>query len=182
MNSAEKDELRYKLKVKRRYMGEIVRLEADRTILEEFIQSFSNYKSFFIYNGFSTEARTDMIISYLLESGKRVYLPRVEGREIVAVPYFGGECPLGAYGIAEPCGEPFSGDIEVTVIPLLAVNGRGYRIGYGGGFYDRYLKGKNTLKVGMGYGFQMEEFKEEPFDVPLDKYLCERGIYDFVGK
>lgn len=174
-----KNEIRYKLKVKRKYLGEIQRLEADRAILETFLQAFSKYDSFFIYNSFSTEARTDLIISELLKAGKRVYLPRTEGDKMVAVPYFGGNCRVGAFGISEPQGQPFTGDIEVTVIPLLAVNSRGFRIGYGGGFYDRYLNGKNTLKVGMGYGFQIEEFDEEPHDVPLDKYLCERGIYDF---
>lgn len=174
-----KNEIRKKLKIKRRYFGEIVRQEADRAILETFIQAFSKYDSFFIYNSYSTEARTDLIIEELLKAGKRVYLPRVEGENIVTVPYFGGELKKGAFGIPEPEGEPYEGEIEVSVVPLLAINSNGYRIGYGGGFYDRYLRGKNTQKVGMGYGFQLEEFDEEPHDVPLDKYLCERGIYDF---
>ena len=174
-----KNEIRKKLKIKRRYFGEIVRQEADRAILETFIQAFSKYDSFFIYNSYSTEARTDLIIEELLKAGKRVYLPRVEGENIVTVPYFGGELKKGSFGIPEPEGEPYEGEIEVSVVPLLAINSKGYRIGYGGGFYDRYLRGKNTQKVGMGYGFQLEEFDEEPHDVPLDKYLCERGIYDF---
>lgn len=175
-----KNELRYKLKTKRRYFGEILRLEADRAILETFLEAFSKYDSFLIYNSFSTEARTDLIIKELLAIGKRVYLPRVEGENIVAVPY--GKQEKGAFGIEEPQGEAFTGDIEVTVVPLLAVNSRGFRIGYGGGFYDRYLKDKSTLKVGMGYGFQIEEFQEDKHDVPLDLYLCERGIYNFNGK
>ena len=175
-----KNEIRYKQKIKRRYLGEILRLEADRAILETFLEAFSKYDSFFVYNSFSTEARTDLIIGELLNARKRVYLPRVEGKNIVAVPYFGGECKKkGAYGILEPDGQAFNGDIDVTVVPLLAVNSKGYRIGYGGGYYDRYLKDRDTLKVGMGYSFQIEEFNGEPQDVPLDKYLCERGIYDF---
>lgn len=174
-----KNEIRYKQKIKRKYLGEIVRQEADRAILEAFLEAFSKYDSFFIYNSFSTEARTDLIIQELLKMGKRVYLPRVEGKNMVAVPYLGGELNKGAFGISEPQGQAFEGQIDVTVIPLLAVNSKGFRIGYGGGFYDRYLRGKNTLKVGMGYGFQLEEFEEEPHDVPLDKYLCERGIYSF---
>lgn len=174
-----KNEIRQKLKIKRRYFGEIVRQEADRAILETFLQAFLQYDSFFIYNSYSTEARTDLIIDELLKAGKKVYLPRVEGQNIVTVPYFGEELKKGAFGIPEPEGEAYEGEIEVSIVPLLAVNSRGYRIGYGGGFYDRYLRDKNTQKVGMGYGFQLEEFDEEPHDVPLDKYLCERGIYDF---
>lgn len=174
-----KNEIRSKQKIKRKYFGEIVRLEADRAILQTFIQAFLKYDSFFIYNSYSTEARTDWIIDELLKAGKRVYLPRVEGKNMVAVPYFGGELNKGAYGIPEPEGHAYNGEIQVTIIPLLAVNSNGFRIGYGGGFYDRYLEGKNTLKVGMGYGFQMEEFEEEGHDVPLNMYLCERGIYSF---
>lgn len=174
-----KNEIRNKLKTKRKYLGEIVRLEADRAILETFLNAFSKHESFFIYNSFSTEARTDWIIEELIKAGKRVYLPRVEGKDIVAVPYCGGGLKKGAFGIMEPEGQAYSGDIEISVVPLLAVNSRGFRIGYGGGFYDRYLRGKNTQKVGMGYAFQLEEFNEEPHDVPLDKYVCERGIYNF---
>ncbi len=46
-------------------------------------------------------------------------------------------------------------------LPLLAVNERGYRIGYGKGFYDRFLKGRSTVKVGLGYAFQIENFTED---------------------
>lgn len=124
-----------------------------------------------------TEAETSQIIAELLKEDKRVCLPRVEGKEIVAVPY--GKTIKGAYGIAEPVGEPFLGDIEVTVTPLLCVNERGYRIGYGGGYYDRYLKNHKTLRVGLGYAFQLEEFKEDEWDERLDAFVTERGIYYF---
>lgn len=175
-----KNEIRYRMKIKRRYLGEIVRLEADRAILETFSQAFSGYDSFFVYNSFSTEARTDLIVEWLLAADKRVYLPRVEGDNIVPVPYTGSEnFTKGAYGIDEPVGSASCETAEITVIPLLAVNSRGYRIGYGKGYYDRFLADKKTLKVGIGYNFQIEEFKEDKHDVPLDIFISERGIYRF---
>ena len=70
----------------------------------------------------------------------------------------------------------------MTVIPLLAVNGRGFRIGYGKGFYDRYLKDKRTKKVGLGYSFQIESFEEDKWDIPLDLFLCEKGIYYYESQ
>lgn len=168
------------MKIKRLYLGEIVRLEADRAIAETFLSAFGAYNGYFVYNGFGTEARTDIIISALLNAGKSVYLPRVEGEDIVPVPYFkGAETKKGAFGVDEPCGESYKGKIDIAVIPLLAVNKRGYRIGYGKGFYDRYLKDNPVKKVGMGYDFQFEEFEEEEFDQPLDIYISERGIYCF---
>ncbi|MCH5146727.1 MAG: 5-formyltetrahydrofolate cyclo-ligase [Clostridiales bacterium] len=174
-----KNEIRKKQKLNRKNFGETERQEADRAILKTFIEAFSKYDSFFIYNSFSTEARTDLIIEELVKAGKRVYLPRVEGENIVAVPYVKDGFKVGAFGISEPTGQAFEGEIDITLVPLLAVNSKGFRIGYGGGFYDRYLRGKNTQKVGMGYFFQLEDFEEEPHDVPLDKYLCERGIFNF---
>ena len=170
-----KDDLRYKLKIKRKYFDGVRREFADGAILDNFLNAFLSYDSFFIYNSFSTEADTKGIIAELLAAGKKVYLPRVDGDKMVAVPY--GETKVGAFGIDEPSGKPYKGKIDVTVIPLLAVNERGYRIGYGKGFYDKYLKDKRTKKVGLGYAFQIDSFQEEEHDVPLDLFLCEKGIY-----
>lgn len=172
-----KDDVRNVLKIKRKYFINVRREVADCNILDNFVEAYSKYESFFVYNSFGSEAGTDKIIDYLLGAGKKVYLPRVEGDNIVAAPY--GKTRSGAFGIEEPCGQAFTGDADVTVIPLLAVNGRGYRIGYGKGYYDRYLKDRHTLKVGLGYHFQIADFKEDAWDVPLDEFICEKGIYRY---
>ena len=173
-----KDELREKFKIKRKFFGPVVREESERMIADCFMQSYGSCGSFFIYHSFGNEADTRGIISELLSDGKAVYLPRVEGSDMAAVPY--GELKKGAYGIPEPAGQAFEGVADVTVVPLLAINSRGYRLGYGGGYYDRYLKDKNTLKVGLGFSFQLtDEFTEDAWDEPLDAFICERGIYYF---
>lgn len=172
-----KDELRYKLKIKRRYFQGVRREVADKNILFNFLSAYGNFNSFFIYNSFGDEASTSGIISALLDAGKQVFLPRVDGENIVPVPY--GETRKGAFGIEEPAGQAYSGEIDVTVAPLLAVNERGYRIGYGKGFYDRFLKEKHTRKVGLGYSFQTENFTEDAWDEPLDEFLTEKGIFYF---
>ena len=169
-----KDEIRQKLKIKRRYFQNYQREMADLAVADNFLNAFGGYQSFLVYNSFGTEADTKLIIDALLKAGKSVYLPRVEGENIVAVKY--GETVKGAFGIEEPCGQAYFGDIEVTVIPLLAVNERGFRIGYGKGYYDRFLKDRHTLKAGLGYSFQIEKFEEDEWDVPLDLYVCEKGI------
>lgn len=170
-----KDDLRTQLKIKRAAFHGAERERADGAVLKNFLNEFGGYESFFIYNSFSSEADTKGIINALIRAGKRVYIPRVEGENMVAVPY--GKMRKGAFGIEEPEGQAFSGDIQITVIPLLAVNSSGYRIGYGKGFYDRYLKDRHTKKVGLGYSFQMADFKEDEWDIPLDLFLCEKGIY-----
>ncbi len=154
---------------------------ADIAVLENFLNAYGENESFFIYNSFGTEADTKAIISALLAADKKVYLPRVDGNELQAVPYSLNQKTLkGAFGIDEPTGQAYSGDIEITVIPLLAINTRGFRVGYGKGFYDKYLNNAHTKKVGLGYSFQIEEFSEDGWDVPMDAFVCEKGIYYYA--
>lgn len=172
-----KDSVRYAQRIKRKYFQGARREFADEVILGNFLAAYGAYDSFFIYNSFGTEVDTKLIIGALRQQKKNVYLPRVEGENMVAVPY--GETKKGAFGIEEPTGQAYCGKIDVAVIPLLAVNGRGFRLGYGKGYYDRFLKGKDILKVGLGYSFQLDEFTEDKWDEPLDSFVTERGIYYF---
>jgi 5-formyltetrahydrofolate cyclo-ligase len=175
-----KDELRYKYKIKRKYFQHAVREVADGAIFDLFFELFGERDSFFIYNSISSEADTHAIIKELLNRGKRVYLPKVVGDTMEMVAYFGGETEQGAFGIEEPKGQAYLGDVDVAIIPLLAVNSRGYRLGYGGGYYDKFLKNRNCLKAGIGYYLQItDEFEEDEWDVPLDIYICEKGVYSF---
>tara|TARA_Y100001934_G_scaffold122918_1_gene150063 strand:- start:460 stop:1026 length:567 start_codon:yes stop_codon:yes gene_type:complete len=86
---------------------------------------------------------------------------------------------VNKYGIKEP--DPKGKNIKPSIIlvPLLAFNDDGYRIGYGGGFYDKYINSnKDITKVGVGFTFQ--EYKNlpiEPHDEKLDWILTEKYLY-----
>ena len=178
-----KEQLRYKYKIKRKYFQHSAREVADGAIRDAVMQAFAFNKSFLVYFSYGSEADTHELIKELIAEGKEVYLPRVEGSEIVPVRYSGDQSMLvkNSYGIPEPTGEGYAGDIEVCITPLLAVNSKGYRLGYGGGYYDRYfMRTHGTLKVGVGYYLQLtDEFEEEATDEPLDLFVCERGIINF---
>jgi 5-formyltetrahydrofolate cyclo-ligase len=175
-----KDDLRYKYKIKRKYFQHSIREVADGCISDTFLEYFKDKQSFFIYYSFGSEADTHSLINNLLEMGKSVYLPRVEGENMVAVSYFGGELKKSSLGTDEPTGEQYNGDIDVVVCPLLAINSKGYRLGYGGGYYDRFLKNSNSIKVGLGYFLQLtDEFEEDSWDEPMHLFICERGVYKF---
>ncbi len=177
-----KEELRYKYKIKRKYFQHSAREVADGAIADTVMAAFSDRDSFFVYYSYGSETDTHLLISRLLEAGKRVYLPRVEDGEMVAVPYKEGDVLIkNKYGIEEPQGQAYGGLIEVCITPLLAVNGGGYRLGYGGGYYDKYFAAHpDILKAGIGYFLQIcnENFEGEN-DVPLDIYVSERGIITF---
>lgn len=170
-----KDEIRQKLKVLRAGFCGQARDDADEKIFKNFMGSFGGYERYFIYNSFPSEADTSKIISALESTGKKVFLPRAEGENMVAV--LSGKTVKGAFGIFEPIGQAAKEVAEITVIPLIAVNRKGYRIGYGKGYYDRYLKDKNTIKVGLCYFFQIVDFNEDEWDIPLEYIVCEKGIY-----
>lgn len=78
----------------------------------------------------------------------------------------------GAYGIAEPTGELFTGyaTIDIAVIPGVAFDFSGHRLGHGRGYYDKLLpKLTTTVKAGICFPFQVvEEVPTEPFDIPMD--------------
>lgn len=179
-----KEELRYKYKIKRKYFQHSRREVADGAIADCFLQAFGDKESFFIYLDIGSEAATRLIIDKLIEAGKRVYAPRVVGDKMVAAPLT-GELKKGAFGVEEPTSPAYDGKIDVTVMPLLAINSRGYRLGYGKGYYDKFVKDNKHMteggvKVGLGYFFQLtDEFEEDPWDEPADLFVCERGIYSF---
>lgn len=91
------------------------------------------------------------------------------------------------YGIPEPCVDladcMMPDQLDMVLVPLLAFDPRGNRIGSGGGWYDRTFSYRlqggpgKPLLVGIGYAFQqLDSIDAEPWDVPLDAVVTERGI------
>lgn len=108
----------------------------------------------FVYLSFSGEARTDGLIDALLCAGKQVYAPRVDGGCMFPVQ-LGEDFTLSEFGIREPVGEAYAGKMDVAIVPLLAVDGQGNRLGYGGGYYDRYLRDNpSVFRIGFCYEIQ----------------------------
>jgi 5-formyltetrahydrofolate cyclo-ligase len=91
------------------------------------------------------------------------------------------ELRKNAFNILEPQqGEEHKGDIDMVILPLLAFDSRGYRAGYGKGFYDRFLQGMDTLKVGLSL-FDVSENIEDvnEHDLKLDLCITPGKLYDF---
>lgn len=90
----------------------------------------------------------------------------------------------GPFGAQVPAGGDWLSP-ELLIVPMVAFNAQGFRLGYGGGFYDRSLellrKKKPTLAVGYAYSGQMGEVPVEETDQRLDAMVNERGITKFTG-
>ncbi len=141
------------------------------------VPEFSNGGSVFLYASFASEADTSRIADELIRRGRRIFYPRVNGTEMYPVEYVGQAFSPGPFGVREPIGERAEEIPEITVLPMLAADKRLFRLGYGGGFYDRYLCCRNTLKIGICYDFQLiDHIPAEECDVPADILVTDKRI------
>lgn len=104
-------------------------------------------------------------------SRKHFYLPRVNGVNLDILPYEESRLELGAFHIEEPTGNDTvsAEDIELVIVPAVAFDRKGNRLGRGKGFYDRLLSETKATKIGIAYEFQIvDEIPVEPHDVAMD--------------
>jgi 5-formyltetrahydrofolate cyclo-ligase len=110
--------------------------------------------------------------------------PRCIGQDLiwhqVAIADFSNQMQLGAFDILEPLPNlPFMdlADIDLILIPALACDRQGYRLGYGGGFYDRWLPKSTGIKTGIIFnGFYIDQIPSDIWDVPLDAIITDAQL------
>lgn len=108
---------------------------------------------------------------------KSFFLPRVNGVNLDILPYNESRLELGAFHIEEPTGSDTvdPSEMEMIIVPAVAYDRKGNRLGRGKGFYDRLLKTTKATKVGVGYEFQMlDELPVEPHDVKMDIVITQQ--------
>jgi len=153
-------------------------------ITSSFLSSsrFQKNSSFLLYLNVGNEVVTRNIIDHAVEAGKKVYLPDpVIINEKIRVAQFESWDSMvkGAYGIAFPDGKAVElkeTDITIVVMPGIAFDTKGNRIGFGKGFYDRLLGDLQIEKVALAYDFQIHEgqLPEEEHDVRTETLFTEK--------
>ena len=110
-------------------------------------------------------------------SKKHFYLPSVNGVNLDILPYDETRLSLGSFQIEEPTGDDTTdiNDIELIIVPAVAYDRQGNRVGRGKGYYDRLLTGSKATKIGVGYDFQLieEGIDTDPHDVRMDVVITE---------
>lgn len=153
-------------------------IQARLTELEE-IRSAS---TLMIFLSFGSEVLTDDLILWCWGEGKRICVPfcRPESRELTACRIDGfEELEMGHYGIREPNEDLLrpvdGGEIEAILVPAVAFDRRGYRVGYGGGYYDRFLPAApQAAKIGVAFAAQIiGEVPVDAHDLPVDRIVTE---------
>lgn len=130
---------------------------------------------------FGSEVETSGLIERLHEAGKRVVLPRIAEREIAAVAYAPGD-PVTAtsFGAMEPAGADVvtAEDVDVVIVPGVAFDRRGGRVGYGGGFYDRLFSRTPAVPaVALAFAVQLvDEVPQGRSDRRVDAIVTEDEV------
>lgn len=182
-----KDTLRESIKVKRKALNDIDRQSKDSNIFNNVKNEdiFIRANVIFIFVSFEDEVDTHGIINYALGLGKTVCVPKVItracGMKALKIHNLRDMC-RSKYGILEPldgADEILAADIDLFLVPGLAFDAKGGRVGYGGGFYDRFLLGakQKADKIALGYDFQIvDEVPLEATDILIDGIITERGF------
>ncbi len=147
--------------------------------LKGVLNLYPHAESFLFYYSINREPDITPLAKKLLKAGKRVAFPKVSGKEILPIEVSSlRELSPGRFGIPEP---PLDfrrvlNQVDVVFVPGLAFDVYGFRVGYGGGFYDRFLKSFRTkARVGVCFSFQLfDRVPHDPFDVPVDYITTEK--------
>lgn len=174
----DKRELRKKIREQKREMTPQEIKTASAQLVQMFLKTelYRNAKTLYGYLPYNQEVRTVPILQQALTDGKGVAVPKVYGDEMKFIYLTDlNQVADGYAGIPEPIADgPVADDPTALVLmPGIAFDKEGHRIGYGGGFYDKFLaREPNHPTIALCYGFQVvEELPTEEFDVPVDCVL-----------
>ena len=174
----DKKELRAVIRAKKRAMTN-AQIDACSEKLAALFRAHPLYqqaKSIYGYLPYNQEVRTVPMLRQAQLDGKRVAVPKVYGDEMKFILLSDLDAVVKGYaGIPEPIADgPEAADPEALVLmPGLVFDPQGHRIGYGGGFYDKFLSREpNHPTVALCYDFQvLPELETEEFDIPVDTVL-----------
>lgn len=133
-----------------------------------------NAETILMYYSLADEVNTHEAVDALVRSGKTVLLPRVIDGENMEIRIYESRDDLapGHYGIMEPTGKLYTcyENINVAVVPGMAFDAAGHRLGRGKGYYDRFLpKATHAYKIGVCFDFQKRAaIPADDFDVTMD--------------
>ena len=176
-----KAELRKKILQEMKTLSQEQKQAMDRDLTERFSQHpfYQEAKVIATYLSFPHEFQTQELIERVLKDGKKVLIPKTypKGR-MEFVVYHPQQLAKTSFGLLEPQGdlevvEP--SQIDLIHVPGLAFTTEGYRIGYGGGYYDRYLEHFAGQSLSTIYPCQVQEFNSENHDIPVQEVLIDEG-------
>ncbi len=181
-----KNLVRKEIRIKRESLEENEKRRLSSIIIDKFLNLEEVKKASVImsYMDFKNEVESRELNNILLSLGKKLLIPRVtENKEKIIPVYVNGEYKKGNFGILESEGKDFTEKgIDIVIVPGIAFNEKGGRIGFGKGYYDKFLSereknGEKILKIALLYDFQIDRrFESEEHDKAVDILITESRI------
>ena len=179
MEKLSKKDLRKQVRAaKARYTAEELVGQSDPLIRQVLAHpQLQTAQTVLLYNSMADEVATHNLISHLALMGKTVLLPVVISETEMEIRRYTGpeSLRISSYGILEPTGEPFTQyeNIDFALIPGMAFDADGNRLGRGKGYYDRFLPlMTRSRKVGICFPFQfLQHIPTEPTDMSMDEVI-----------
>lgn len=183
-----KTQLRKQLLAQRRALAPPRRRSLDALICGQVLQTLTETthpnQAVAMFQAHGGEPDLRPVMQVLLDSGRKVYLPVLAGQAL-SFHRFNPACPMqpNRFGILEPADQPSIAvlDLDWVLMPLVGFASNGTRLGMGGGFYDRTFGGLGSdsmgpIKAGVAYAMQQTDaLPSEPWDVPMDVIISDRG-------
>lgn len=171
----DKKTLRAEIKVLKKQHTKEQLLEQSEKILARLEQhpDFVKAERVMLYNALPDEVQTQAFLEKW-HLKKQIILPTVVGDDIIPVAYEKDtDFAVGDFNILEPQNEPYKGDFDLIVVPGVAFDHKGNRLGRGRGYYDRFLCQHLSVKrIGICFDFQLvDEIPTEPFDIRMDEVI-----------
>lgn len=178
-----KEDLRKLGKIKRREMSEKEVLGKSKKAAEFFLNSeiYKKAKVIMLYYPLGNETDTSAVLESALIEGKTVIYPitDINTNEITPI-IINSETQFkkGAYSVFEPVEKiVYNGKIDVILVPGIAFDKSGFRVGFGKGCYDRFLENSAALKVGFCYDFQIaDKIDYDEYDIKMNYLVSESGM------
>jgi 5-formyltetrahydrofolate cyclo-ligase len=154
--------------------------------------AFINSRNVMAFMSFRNEVDTRFIVDHCLATNRKVIIPitDVKNKKLILSELWDPDTELGIspFGIPEPLPQfirPFNAtNLDLVLVPGVAFDRRGYRIGYGGGYYDRFLAsiGKKVHTIGLAFELQITgRIPIDAYDIPVDCIITEKDIIDCLA-
>lgn len=175
-----KYDIRLRIKARKTMLSAAEKIAAARAAFARLEESaaFIMADRILLYHSLPDELSTEEFIDKW-HNRKHFFLPRVNGVNLDILPYDRSRLHLGAFNIEEPDGDDLTdiSSIELIIVPAVAFDRNGNRVGRGKGYYDRLLADTKATKIGIGYDFQFidgDDIEADDHDVPLDIIITDR--------
>ena len=176
-----KSEMRRFIKNLRREMTDETITEVSNQIYKNLIELdlYKNAKSIFVYLSMDKEIDTSKIINHALEDDKKVFVPYLENKNMSLRRLKSlDDLTEGSFGIKTSKNEESITNPDLSLVPGLSFDKNKNRLGYGGGYYDKYLANSQTISIGLFADVARSfEIPTDETDVSLDYILTENGIF-----